>query len=139
MKKKRSQRTLIGRNKTLFYWLIGMRTLQRRTQLQCYTGGYTGRLRTRERDPGNKLVRRVSGAEPAEDPESKGRRVCIFAINKRIFKSFLLEISRRVSVKVSLILNTFFSHHTSCLLNRVTTKKAFFSKPGSSKFHYDQK
>ena len=31
----------------------------------------TGRPSTRERDPGNKLVRRMSGAEPAEDPESK--------------------------------------------------------------------
>ena len=38
MKKTRSQRTLIGRNKTPFYWLIGERTkLQRRTQLQRYT------------------------------------------------------------------------------------------------------
>ena len=37
MKKTRSQRTLIGRNKTPFYWLIGERTkLQRRTQLQRY-------------------------------------------------------------------------------------------------------
>ena len=32
MKKTRSQRTLIGRNKSAFYWLIGDRTkLQRRT------------------------------------------------------------------------------------------------------------
>ena len=34
MSKTRSQRTLIGRNKNVFYWLIGERTkLQRRTQL----------------------------------------------------------------------------------------------------------
>ena len=38
MKKTRSQRTLIGRNKDAFYWLIGERTKpQRRTQLQRYT------------------------------------------------------------------------------------------------------
>ena len=38
MAKTRSQRTLIGRNKNAFYWLIGERTkLQRRTQLQRYT------------------------------------------------------------------------------------------------------
>ena len=38
MKKTRSQRTLIRRNKNAFYWLIGERTkLQRRTQLQRYT------------------------------------------------------------------------------------------------------
>ena len=50
-----------------------------------------GRLSTRERDPGNKLVRRMSGAEPAARGGSgEQRRVCIFAINKRIFKSFLL-------------------------------------------------
>ena len=50
-----------------------------------------GRLSTRERDPGNKLVRRMSGAEPAASRGSGDRRrVCIFAINKRIFKSFLL-------------------------------------------------
>ena len=37
MEKTRSQRTLIGRNKNPFYWLIGERTkLQRRTQLQRY-------------------------------------------------------------------------------------------------------
>ena len=37
MSKTRSQRTLIGRNKNVFYWLIGERTkLQRRTQLQRY-------------------------------------------------------------------------------------------------------
>ena len=37
MVKTRSQRTLIGRNKNPFYWLIGERTkLQRRTQLQRY-------------------------------------------------------------------------------------------------------
>ena len=37
MKETRSQRTLIGRNKNPFYWLIGERTkLQRRTQLQRY-------------------------------------------------------------------------------------------------------
>ena len=48
-------------------------------------------LSTRERDPGNKLVRRMSGAEPAARRGSgEQRRVCIFAINKRIFKSFLL-------------------------------------------------
>ena len=40
MKKTRSQRTLIGRSKTPFYWLIGERTkLQRRTQLQRYIRG----------------------------------------------------------------------------------------------------
>ena len=54
-----------------------------------------GRLSTRERDPGNKLVRRMSGAEPAArrgsgELSGEQRRVCIFAINKRIFKSFLL-------------------------------------------------
>ena len=38
-KRPRSQRTLIGRNKSAFYWLIGERTkLQRRTQLQRYYG-----------------------------------------------------------------------------------------------------
>ena len=37
MVKTRSQRTLIGRNKNAFYWLIGERTkLQGRTQLQRY-------------------------------------------------------------------------------------------------------
>ena len=37
MSKTRSQRTLIGRNKNAFYWLLGERTkLQRRTQLQRY-------------------------------------------------------------------------------------------------------
>ena len=55
---------------------------------------WEGRV-TRERDPGNKLVRRMSGAEPAArrgsgELSGEQRRVCIFAINKRIFKSFLL-------------------------------------------------
>ena len=37
MKKTRSQRTLIGRDKNAFYWLRGERAkLQRRTQLQRY-------------------------------------------------------------------------------------------------------
>ena len=50
-----------------------------------------GRLSTRKRDPGNKHVRRMSGAEPAARGGSgEQRRVCIFAINKRIFESFLL-------------------------------------------------
>ena len=50
-----------------------------------------GRLSTRERDPGNKLVRRISGAEPAacRGPESKAKEGVIFAINKKMFKSFL--------------------------------------------------
>ena len=45
-----------------------------------------------------------------DDPESKGVYSVLFAINKGTFNSFLLYISRRVSLKVSLILNTFLAH-----------------------------
>ena len=52
MAKTRSQRTLIGRSKNAFYWLIGERTkLQRRTQLQRYRGFRFSRGQTENRVP----------------------------------------------------------------------------------------
>ena len=48
MAKTRSQRTLIARNKSAFYWLIGERTkLQRRTQLQRYEVGVKKKIARR--------------------------------------------------------------------------------------------
>ena len=66
MKKTRSQRTLIGRNKNAFYWLIGERTkLQRRTQLQRY-------ICTPQPRPQGPLAFRYGGDRKGRRPWGRG-------------------------------------------------------------------